>query len=292
MSNEILCADRPEMLSGPAAAVIHTEMSPLICIPYGPNARPNGFEALAGEWNQLLQRSRFDNFFLTHEWQTTWWDHLGEGELWILALRRADTRELVGIVPLYLVTISEGPNAGKHEFNLVGCLEVSDYLDVLAVDGWEAAVYRELLAWLTGPEAPHWDILDLCNLPEDSPTYQDLPPLFTQAGFQVDIFQEDTAPQFDLPFRYEEYLQNLVDKKQRHEIRRKQRRAEREAVVGFTLIGEQHALEAEVDDFVALQRASRVDKADFMTVRDAQIFRRCGPPHAGRRLSPSLLSDP
>jgi hypothetical protein len=30
-----------------------------------------GFTALHDEWNDLLQRSRFDTIFLTWEWQTT-----------------------------------------------------------------------------------------------------------------------------------------------------------------------------------------------------------------------------
>jgi CelD/BcsL family acetyltransferase involved in cellulose biosynthesis len=64
----------------------------------------------------------------------------------------------------------------------------------------------------------------------------------------------------------------MVEKKQRHEIRRKQRRAEREANVGFYIVGKEHNLEAEVDDFVALQQASHVDKAAFMTPAMHRFF--------------------
>jgi CelD/BcsL family acetyltransferase involved in cellulose biosynthesis len=239
---------------------------------YGPQASPRGFEALAPEWNALLKRSRFDNFFSTYEWQTTWWDNLGTGALWIVALRRADTKALVGIAPLYLITLQSGPDAGKRQLNLVGCIEVSDYLDLIVEQGWEHSVYEHLLRWLQGPEAPAWDIFDLCNLPEVSPTYRDLAALYAASGLQVEVFQEDTAPQFTLPRRFEDYLQNQVDKKQRHEIRRKQRRAEREATIGLMLVGKQHVLEAEVDDFVALQRASREDKAEFMTPEMRRFF--------------------
>jgi CelD/BcsL family acetyltransferase involved in cellulose biosynthesis len=92
------------------------------------------------------------------------------------------------------------------------------------------------------------------------------------AAFQVEVKQEDTAPQFVLPLRYEEYLQEQVEKKQRHEIRRKQRRAERETAVDFYYVGAQHNLVAEVDDFVALQQASREDKAQFMTPEMRHFF--------------------
>jgi CelD/BcsL family acetyltransferase involved in cellulose biosynthesis len=99
-----------------------------------------------------------------------------------------------------------------------------------------------------------------------------LPPLAEAAGHTVVVKQEDVAPQFALPLHYETYLQEQVDKKQRHEIRRKQRRAEREAEIGFYIVGKEQSLEAEVDDFVALQRASREDKAEFMTPPMRRFF--------------------
>lgn len=241
-------------------------------IVYGPDSAPNGFEALQAEWNDLLRRSRFNTLFLTYEWQTTWWDYLGEGELWILAMRRTDTDELVGIVPLYRIVNSDGPWAGKPKFNIVGCIEVSDYLDIIAARGWETVVYGALRDWLCSSQAPAWEVLDLCNLPEDSLTYRDLPPLFADVDLDVQVIQEDTAPQFALPLTYDTYLQQRVDKKQRHEIRRKQRRAERETEVQFYFVGPNDNLAAEMDDFVALQQASRPDKAEFMTPEMRRFF--------------------
>ena len=78
----------------------------LRCVVYGPQAKPDGFTALAAEWNALLRHSRFNSLFLTHEWQTTWWRYQGEGDLWILAFRKPDTDELVGIVPLFVCFVS------------------------------------------------------------------------------------------------------------------------------------------------------------------------------------------
>ena len=248
------------------------DATPLTRVVYGPTATPGGFAALAAEWNKLVKRTRTNNFFSTYEWQTTWWQYLGEGELWIVAFRRPETQALVGIVPLYLVTNTKGKRTGKRQLNLVGCIEVSDYLDIIAIKGCEQQVYENLLEWLQSPQAPGWDILDLCNLPEDSLTYQALPPLFEQTGLTVDVFQEDVAPQFRLPLHYETYLQELVDKKQRHEIRRKQRRAEREAKIDFYIVDKRQNLVAEVDDFIALQQASREDKAQFMTPEMRRFF--------------------
>lgn len=232
----------------------------------------DGFNALKDEWNGLLQQSRFNSLFLTWEWQTTWWYNLGRGESWILAFRHPQTHELFGIAALYLVTLTEGEHAGKRQLNLIGCIDVSDYLDLIIAQGHEEPVYQSLIDWLKSADAPQWDIFDLCNLPEDSLTWQTLPPMLQAEGWQVETFQEDTAPQFTIPFHYETYLQDQVDKKQRHEIRRKQRRAEREVKTEFYMVGPKHSLEVEVEDFVALQRASRTDKSIFMTAEMHRFF--------------------
>ena len=245
------------------AATIRTEV-------YGPGR--DGFAALQAEWNGLLQRSRFNTVFLTYEWQTVWWEHLGSGELWIVAFRCAATNQLVGIAPLYLVHETDGIHAGKTALHLVGCIEVSDYLDLIIAKGWEQPVYVGLMAWLYSDDAPAWDALDLCNLPQDSLTYSFFPEACDHTRCEVQVLKEDTDPQFRLTLHFEPYLQEQVDKKQRHEIRRKQRRAERETEAQFTLVGPQDNLIAEMDDFAALQRASREDKAEFMTPAMRRFF--------------------
>jgi CelD/BcsL family acetyltransferase involved in cellulose biosynthesis len=249
----------------------------LQCTVYGPDSPVDGFDALASEWNQLLARSRFETFFLTHEWQSTWWTELGRGELWILAFHDPQEQKLVGIAPLYHLEHTTGERAGLRSFHLVGCIEVSDFLDVIIARGWEEPVYSALREWLDGAEAPEWDLCDFCNLPEDSLTYRTLPPLWEAAGHQLEVTQEDVAPHIRLPLRYDDYLLNQVDKKQRHEIRRKQRRAEREAAVGFYLVPatlDEVQLDAEMEQFILLQQMSRPDKEEFMTPEMQRFFKR------------------
>ncbi|MBX2999974.1 MAG: GNAT family N-acetyltransferase [Caldilineaceae bacterium] len=249
---------------------------PLDCIIYGPDASVNGFDALASEWNSLLARSRFDTFFLTHEWQSTWWEELGEGELWILAFRNRADQKLVGIAPLYRLQHTSGDWAGLVSLHIVGCIEVSDFLDLIIAKGWEAQVYDALRRWLESDAAPQWDLCDFCNLPQDSLTYRDLPTSWEAACYRVEVFQEDVAPHIPLPLRYADYLTNQVDKKQRHEIRRKQRRAEREIQVDFYLVQpgiDDFDLDAELDDFIRLQRLSSPDKEEFMTPEMQRFFK-------------------
>src|SRR5690606_7711335 len=108
--------------------------------------------------------------------------------------------------------------------------------------------------------------------PQDSLTYTLFAELWDPDQVDVRVAKEDTAPQFRLPLRYDTYLLERVEKKQRHEIRRKQRRVERETDVHFYFVEPGDDLAAEMDDFAMLQRASREDKAEFMTPEMRRFF--------------------
>lgn len=220
-----------------------------------------GFAALHEEWNPLLHHSVSDTIFLTWEWQSTWWEHLGEGELYLVAVR--DGSQLSGIAPLYLTTSDDGLN----ELSIVGCRDVSDYLDLIAASGQEEKVYSALLDWLGSNEAPAWDQADLCNIPAASPTHSLLADMAAAQGYQVQTEVEDVCPIIPLPSTWDEYLSSL-DGKQRHEIRRKIRKAEGSEQVNWYVVDEERDLAAEMGAFIELHQKSAVDKHQFM---DAQM---------------------
>lgn len=222
----------------------------------------DGFDALAGEWNGLLRRSTADTVFLTLEYQRLWWETLGDGALYILASR--DGESLVGIAPLFAVP-------GRRMLTTVGCVEVSDYLDWIAARGREAEVCAAVVEHLAGPDAPAWDEIALCNVPQDSPTLRLLPPLAEARGWAVSIVKEEVCPIVRLPRTWDDYL-GMLDKKERHELRRKLRRAE--AGTTWYIVGASHDLEAEVEDFLRLMAASTPEKAAFLTPRMRLFFHR------------------
>jgi len=221
-----------------------------------------GFAALREEWNPLLHDSASDTLFLTWEWQSTWWEHLGEGELYLLAMR-TDEGRLIGIIPLRLTA----PDDGLNDLSIVGCRDVSDYLDLIAAHGHEEKVYDALLDWLESDEAPAWDLADLCNIPAASPTHSLLTELAVARGYEVHTEVEDICPIIPLPATWDEHLSSL-SKKQRHEIRRKIRRAEGGGQINWYIVNEGHDLAAEMDAFIELHQKSHVDKDEFM---DAQM---------------------
>jgi CelD/BcsL family acetyltransferase involved in cellulose biosynthesis len=227
----------------------------------------DGFERLAGEWNDLLRRSAADTIFLTLEFQRTWWQCLGEGELLILAVRD-DTDTLVGVAPLF-----ETHNLQEQRaLATVGCVEVADYLDFIVAQGQEEAVYTALVDYLTSSNAPAWDLLDLCNIHEDSPTLKLLPSLAKARGWNVLTARDDVCPIVHLPGTWDEYME-MIDGKQRREIRRKLRRASAQAPMEWYIVGPEHDLEAELEDFLDLMAASSPDKEAFLTAQMRHFFR-------------------
>ena len=227
---------------------------------------PSGFEMLAGEWNDLLHRSAADTIFLTLEFQRTWWHHLGEGDVLILAVR--EDEELVGIAPLFATTDPQG----RRALSIVGCVEVADYLDFIVTRGREEPVYVALLDHLAGSSAPAWDVLDLCNIHQNSPTLKYLPGLAEARGWAVSTARDDVCPIISLPGTWEEYLWTL-DGKQRREIQRKLRRAQGQAALRWYIVGRDHDLAAELEDFLDLMAASTLDKEAFLTPRMRSFFR-------------------
>lgn len=225
----------------------------------------NGFKALAGEWNELLHHSAANTVFLTLEYQRTWWHHLGEGELLILEVR--DDGELVGIASL-LMTYNQ---QGQRVLKTTGCVDVSDYLDLIVAQGREEAVYAAFLDCLASPGTLAWDLLDLCNIHQDSPTLTVLPALAEKRGWIVSTAKQDVCPVVRLPGTWEEYLQ-MLEGKYRREIRRKLRRAEDAATLFWYITGPEHDLEAEVEDFLRLMAASTQEKATFLTPRMRGFF--------------------
>jgi CelD/BcsL family acetyltransferase involved in cellulose biosynthesis len=218
----------------------------------------SGFDALAEEWNDLLKRSAFDTLFLTWEWQRTWWEHLGEGDLFLITLRD-DQGHLAGIAPLYR-TVSAG---GERKLSIVGCLDVSDYLDIIVAQGHETEVYGALLDYLNSAEMADWDVAELCNVPEISPAHQALAEMAVEHGHEFRTLVEDVCPVIDLPATWDAYLDSL-DKKQRHEIRRKMRRIQREADVHWYIVDQDRDMAEEIEAFIELHQKSSADKDDFM----------------------------
>jgi CelD/BcsL family acetyltransferase involved in cellulose biosynthesis len=226
---------------------------------------PNIFGQLRPEWNALLRTSAADTPFLTYEWQKTWNDCLCscEGEVHLLTVR--DGGALLGIAPLFVLTAPDQDGQPRRLLRLIGSVDASDYLDLIAVRGREREVFTAMLDALE--QSDTWDAIDLWNVPEASPTRSLLPELIAARGWTLLDEKQVVCPIIQLPAVFDDYVQDL-NKKERHELRRKIRRAEAtEGVTWYAITGQDqsHDLDEAAESFIALMMKSRSDKSDFMT---------------------------
>ena len=222
------------------------------------------FDTLKPEWNALLHNSTADTPFLTHEWQCTWWACLCEGELFVITVR--DSGALVGIAPLFILP------GQRRLLRLIGSVDASDYLDLIAVRGREREVFDAMLDALA--QSNEWDSLDLYNVPAASTTRLILPDLAAERRWTFTEETQVVCPIITLPATFEDYIQSL-DKKERHEMRRKLRRGEgTEGLTWYAITGDDqsHNLDIEAEAFIDLMMKSRSDKSDFMTDRMRRFF--------------------
>ncbi len=249
-------------------------------------------DALRAEWNSLLQRSATNTLFLTWEWQNAWWKTFGAGKTPLLMTFRDENDALVGIAPLFhqecvvdpsvsLPAISvERPVAvtggeSQEAVHLIGGTEVSDYLDIIVPAERNEEVCAALLDALEthfGEERSLWHLLDLRCLPSASPTIASVAELARARGWQVQQAREDVCPVLQLPGTWDDYLANSLNKKQRHELRRKMRRAEESARVEWSWVTADD-FEAGLSTFVQLHKASHPDKDAFMDEQMQGFFR-------------------
>ena len=224
------------------------------------------FDALASEWNALLRASQADTPFLTLEWQTAYWRALGEGTLKVVEVRD-DDGTLIGVAPLFRVTLD-----GQRSLRFVGGVDPSDYLDFILVRGREAETGAAVVDALAADA--DWDRIDLYNVPEASPTRTWLAQHASARGWKLIDERQVTSPRLALPDSFEAYIEGL-DKRERHEMRRKLRRAEAMDGLRWYLVDSEFAseLEPEVEAFLDLMARSRSDKADFMTPQMRRFFR-------------------
>ena len=225
-------------------------------------------ETLAGldpvepaRWNALVAESRARSLFLTAQWQTQWLRAFGAGRpLRVLAATDA-TETLAGLLPLY----EDAPGLWR----IVGGVDVSDYLDLIAAPGREEEVWEALLQH----RAAERSVWHLRGIRADSPSATRLPGLAPAHGLTCTVEREERCPVLRLPESWDVYL-GALSGKDRHELRRKMRKLEAELPdVRVRSVTAPAEMDAALTHFLRLHRLSRTGKAKFMDERMERFFR-------------------
>lgn len=213
------------------------------------------FSQIAPEtWNALVGQSIADTPFSRYEYLSQWWKTRGGGE-WdaaeLVLVSGTENEQLIGIAPLFIAE-----HDGRRALLMVGSIEISDYLDLIVLEGELSRFLAGLLDFLISQPDQNWSALDWYNLPDSSPTLAALKAEAQKRGWTH--HEEIYRPTPHIPLRgsFEDYLAS-IDKKQRHEIRRKMRRAvESEKNVHFYVVDTTGSIDSEIESFFHLMAQS------------------------------------
>lgn len=232
-------------------------MSTEIQSPY--SVTMESLESLFTHWRNPDLALKWDCFFVLPPWLKAWGHIFGSTTaMYLGAVRQA--QEIIGIAPLLL----ENETA-----SFMGDTDVCDYQDFIIAPGRSNDFFNVLLDDLSGKNITG---LNLKTVRPDSATIRVLADIAAKRGCEVICKQTDVSFELDLPATWDEYLL-LLKGKQRHEIRRKQRRLQEAENISYRVVEEVKEVKKEIEVFIELFRSNREDKKIFMTDKMTSFFR-------------------
>ena len=227
------------------------------------NTPITSIQEVQADWESVLLECPADTLFLTPQWQQVWWDTFGDGRTMVgFSYHSSDGPAGDGVAAIAPLAKSGGT------VSFIGSQDTCDYNDFAIKPGYEPGFYQALLDCM---EEKDCRLLRLDSLREDSPTLEHLPELARGRGYTVEVEQEDVTSGMDLPGTWDEYLA-LLNKKDRHELRRKLRRMDSQTDWRWYSVTEPAQVAERLGEFISLMRRSRADKDEFMTPERETFF--------------------
>jgi CelD/BcsL family acetyltransferase involved in cellulose biosynthesis len=209
-----------------------------------------GLHAVRSEWTELLRSSPSDCIFLTWEWLSTWWKHLGAGRrLDLVAVRKDD--ELIGLAPLMVTPMRPGRALPCRARQFLGSGSVgSDYLDVIVKAGWE----DEALGALAARLGRDGIMVDLAQLNRRSAAASLLADRLERLGWHVSEQPGDVCPFIELAgHTWASFLQSLGGR-HRYNVKHRLDKLVKQRAMRFHLVQSEDGRREALAALVALHR--------------------------------------
>ncbi|MBI2851450.1 MAG: GNAT family N-acetyltransferase [Chloroflexi bacterium] len=217
------------------------------------------FDSLSSCWDDPPCCSGWSSVFVLPAWLKLWWQEFKpEAELYLGAVRREG--QIIGVAPLQIL---------ENKASFIGSADVCDYLDFVITPGAESDFFKVVLDDLKQRGVRH---LDLQCLRPESTVLTSLAGIARNREYEVVCQPEDVSVELDLPATFDEYLE-ILETKQRHEVKRKLRRLLEAGKVDFRIIEDSAEVNKAMDIFLKMFTESRSDKAAFLTSQKESFFR-------------------
>ncbi len=227
---------------------------------------PDLFSCLGASWRDLANNLVGFGPFLGPDWCELWWDSFGEGnQLHVLEFGEQDA-----LVPLY--------RTPEGLVSFLGGQDVTDYVGVVGPSSLHPAIGSAVVDHLADSSSPgegkDWERFTAVAVPAESGFTAAVALAAIRRECDVRLTNEQSV-MMRLPSSWDAYLAS-VGKKERHEIRRKERRLARE--LGPLRLEEGGidpgvALDTAVERFIEMHRLSKGEKGEFMMGSMADFFR-------------------
>lgn len=246
--------------------------------------------SLRDEWNRLLEASGADGVCLSWEWMNTWWDVYQEPGARLCILLARDSRGLlVGLAPLY-VHVRKRFGLRVRTLRFLGTGEpereevASEYLDILALRGFEEGVAREVCKFLGAKR--HWDQLIFNDVLDSSVVLTALRGALGGEKISVDLDTVGMRYSVRLPRSREEYIARLGPGAARR-LPYKRRKLERAGSVSEKVVADPEELDRAFDELIRLHQLrwrAEGKEGVFANPRFADFHRRLARGLLGRGL--------
>ena len=217
------------------------------------------FDWFAARWQDNSDGLNWGNLFVLPPWLRVW-RHVFAPETRLCFLVGWQESRVIGIAPLMFT----GQTA-----SIIGNPDVCDYADFIVAPGKGDIFCAALIDKLKKKRV---ELLNLASVRPDSVVMTSMREAAEQRGCKVSCIEDEVTLERDLPATWDEYLQ-ILNSKQRHEVRRKLRRLEEAGTVSYRFIEDTALVPGFMDIFLKQFVESRTDKATFMTAEMEKFFR-------------------
>ncbi len=210
------------------------------------------FESVADIWKSVLSQISKHSIFQTIEWQKTWYSIFGENNN-LNILEISHKQKIIGIAPFMLHK--------DNKLTLIGSKDVYDYQDFLVIPNHETEFFNEIGLYI---KSSNHTSIEINSIPENSTTIPFMDKLAESNKWDFEQSTEDVCPLLKLPESWESYF-SILNKKDRHELRRKFRRLDDQSDHTIQQLTTSEDIINSMDDFFTLMSKSGHHKAEFLT---------------------------
>lgn len=206
---------RPQFPAAARVATLHANQWVTLC------EDAEAFEALAADWNELLNDAHHKSAFLKHQWMSTWWRLIGAASrsrrLFVLVSRDSGDGRLAGVLPLYRETRGRGPFRRRVLRFLGSSPEAPEHLDAIVRAANPATIVAALIAGLESLRS-EYDSIELLDLAETSLLLPALAQWSRSAHHACRSWVWQECPYVETQGTFDKYLMTLTQK-HRYKVR-------------------------------------------------------------------------